>query len=277
MSSLLLQLSLPAALIAGATGAQRRWGPRVGGLVTGLPLTSVPLLLLITLAHGPAFAGRTATAGLEGTAPQAVMLWVLAIAALRLRPLAAAAVSVAVFGAVVGVLATMPAWPALFGALAGAGAFGGTLAAWPRREARGVAPTPRLAGDLAARMGLASLFALAMTEASGVLGAHLAGLVSALPALAVVMAVLTARTGDGPSAAAFLRGVTAGSFATVSALAVLAVLLPAGHVLVAFAGATAVAAVTQLVAEGGRSALRHRRAPLAVAGGAAGPLVGTDG
>jgi hypothetical protein len=72
MTAVLLQLSMPALLIAGASAAQRRWGPRVGGILTGLPITSLPLILLIALAHGDRFAARAAGAGLEGTVAQAV-------------------------------------------------------------------------------------------------------------------------------------------------------------------------------------------------------------
>lgn len=258
MTAVLLQLSMPALLIAGASAAQRRWGPRVGGILTGLPITSLPLILLIALAHGDRFAARAAGAGLEGTVAQAVAMWVLAAASYRWRPLAGLAVSLVAFAATVALVELLPGLPTLLGAAAGTGAFALALLTWPRSPSpvrSGRPPTPRR--ELPTRMALAAGFALAITEASGGLGAHLAGLIGSLPVIALIMAVLTARDQGAPAAAKFLRGVTGGSFAVVSALAVLAWDLPAGHTFVAFVAAAAAAAASLAVVEALRAAGRR--------------------
>lgn len=250
MIAVLLQLSLPALLIAGASGAQRRWGPRVGGILTGLPITSLPLMLLISLAHGDRFAADAAGAGLEGTVAQAIAMWVLAVASHRWRPLAALGASLVAFASVTAALDVTPGLPTLLGTVAGAGAFGLALLAWPRPP--GVDPAVSAAGhrgELPTRMALAAGFALAITEASGGLGAHLAGLVGALPVIALIMAVLTAREQGVAAASRFLRGVTGGSFAVVSALAVLAATLPGGHTVSAFAAALGAAAASLVAVE----------------------------
>jgi hypothetical protein len=60
---LLLKLTLAPLLVAAATLVARRWGPRVGGLVVGLPLTTGPIFLFLAIDQGPGFAAR-ATVGI---------------------------------------------------------------------------------------------------------------------------------------------------------------------------------------------------------------------
>ena len=67
MSGLLaLKLILSPSLIAGVTLAGRRWGTGVSGWLAGLPITGGPILLVLTLEHGGAFAADTARSALAG-------------------------------------------------------------------------------------------------------------------------------------------------------------------------------------------------------------------
>ncbi len=253
---LAFQLSLPAVLIAFATGVQHRFGERVGGLVAGLPLTTLPIVALVALAHGDRFAARASSADLAGVVAQAVMLWVLARSLRRHRPPTALALSLGVFAAAVAALDVLPALPAFLAAGAATAALGAVAHCWPPAGAPG-GPAPRRerrrerrrGGDLGLRMALGAAFTLALVETSGGLGAHLSGLVSALPVLSTTMAVLTAGSDGGPAAAELLRGVTAGSFATVAALVVLSLVLPEGHLVAALCAAAGAALLTQAVIE----------------------------
>jgi hypothetical protein len=60
---LLLKLTLAPLLVAVATVAAQKWGPRVGGLLMGLPLTTGPIFLLLLFEQGPDFAAE-ATLGI---------------------------------------------------------------------------------------------------------------------------------------------------------------------------------------------------------------------
>src|SRR5260221_10047723 len=53
---LILKLTLVPSLVLGATLAVRRWGPRIGGLLTGLPIVSGPALFFFAVEQGNAFA-----------------------------------------------------------------------------------------------------------------------------------------------------------------------------------------------------------------------------
>lgn len=46
---LLLKLTLAPLLVALATLVARRWGPKVGGIVVGLPLSTGPIFLFLAI------------------------------------------------------------------------------------------------------------------------------------------------------------------------------------------------------------------------------------
>src|SRR3989442_4342774 len=66
MTLLFENLVLTPLLIAAVTLAGRRWGPAVGGWLAGLPLTSRPVSVFLTLEQGPGFAARAAVGTLAG-------------------------------------------------------------------------------------------------------------------------------------------------------------------------------------------------------------------
>jgi hypothetical protein len=63
---LLLKLTLAPLLAAAATLVARRWGPRVGGLFVGLPLTTGPIVLFPAIDQGLDFAARATLGILSG-------------------------------------------------------------------------------------------------------------------------------------------------------------------------------------------------------------------
>src|SRR5258707_2792895 len=72
---LLLKLTLAPLLVAAATLVAGKWGPRVGGFLMGLPLTTGPIFLLLAIDQGPHFATGSAVGilfGLVGLAAFAV-------------------------------------------------------------------------------------------------------------------------------------------------------------------------------------------------------------
>lgn len=85
------------ALVAGVTLGARRWGPRVGGWLTALPLVAGPALLFLAVEQGRAFAGAAALSTLVSL------------------------IAVAAFGVAYGWVAVRHAWPASLAA--GWGAF----------------------------------------------------------------------------------------------------------------------------------------------------------
>jgi hypothetical protein len=72
---LLLKLTLAPLLVAAAMLVAQKWGPRMGGLLMGLPLTTGPIFLFLAIDQGPHFAAGATVGilfGLVGLAAFAV-------------------------------------------------------------------------------------------------------------------------------------------------------------------------------------------------------------
>jgi hypothetical protein len=72
---LILKLTFVPALVLSVSLATRRWGPRIGGVLTGLPIVSGPALLFFAVEQGPSFtaeASRAVLVSLVGVAATAV-------------------------------------------------------------------------------------------------------------------------------------------------------------------------------------------------------------
>lgn len=241
---LLLKLVLTSLLIGSASLAGRRFGPAVGGWLVGLPLTSGPVVLFLTLERGPHFAADAAEGGLLGL------------------------VSVAAFCLVYGLLAPRWGWlPTVLSSLAAF--FGATMLLWPidlpmvlsflavlvvlvlvlhtlvsavaGKTEESVLPS----WDLPARIIVSTAFVVLLTGLAGVLGPHLSGLIAPLPTFAGVLAVFAHLQHGGAAAAGSVHGTVIGSFASTVFLAALAALLGETGILAAFAAATTIAVMVQ--------------------------------
>ena len=271
MLQLTVTVLLAPALVGAATLAGRRWGVRVGGVVSAFPAIVGPVLLIDLLAHGAAFAARAAAGTLLGL------------------------VALSAFVAAYGRLAPARAWPvAVLGAWTAAAVSGAVLA---EREAR---PLPAAAaataslvlaalvlrgatasarasgrldhppgstagrrGDLPARMVASAVLVVVLAAAAGALGPFAGGLLAALPVLASVLAVCTHRR-EGPAATVGLLGGMVGGMAGFVVFCLAIALLVERGPAAAFAVATVAAVAAQLVAATSSAVPLHRsfrRAP----------------
>jgi uncharacterized membrane protein (GlpM family) len=212
MDLLFFKLSVTPLLIVGLTLAARRWGPKVGGLLTGLPLASGPILAFLALQHGLGFAARAALGTLSGIASVAVFCLAYATAARR--------------------------WPWPVCALAGAGSFLALTTIlrplrWELIPATALTlavlslvlyllPQPALVSarrqpprwDLPCRAGVTTLFVVVLTSLSSTLGPRLSGLLAPFPAFALVLAAFTHAQQGATGSIVFLRGIVLASFAS---------------------------------------------------------------
>ena len=243
MLLIVVKVLLAPALVACASLAQRRWGPAVGGRIIGLPLTALPLLLLMAVTDGHRFAAAAATANQAGGVAQAGWVLTYALAARRVRPAPALAAATAVFAGLA-VAAGVLAPPLLPATVLSAGAVLLGLAVWPAPIGDPEQPRP-WRWELPVRMVVAAGFTLVLSGSAARLGAGPAGLVGAFPLLATILAVAT-HAGNGPAAAdRFLRGVLGASWSVVVSLLVLALALPR----VPLAAAVGLAAASALAAQ----------------------------
>jgi hypothetical protein len=92
-----LKFILAPTLIGMVSLAGRRWGPFISGWLTGLPITSGPIVLFLALDHDPAFAAAASLGILSGALSQALVCLAYGRLCGRLRWPMTLASSVAVF------------------------------------------------------------------------------------------------------------------------------------------------------------------------------------
>jgi hypothetical protein len=239
--------------VVGVSLAGRRWGMGVAGVLGGLPVVAGPILLVETLLHGPAFGAQAAAGTLLALAALTAFVVVYGRVAGRLGPVRCALRGWGAF--LLGILILSPVQPPLALSLIFVGAcfaFGLRLLP-PAEEAvqTGAALPP---WDLPARAAAALLLVLLLTAMSGVLGAHMSGLLAPFPIITSVLAVFSyAHTGVDP-AVLLLRNFLLGFYGFAAFCFVLSVALPDLPIAAAFGVAT----VAALIVPGATLVLRPR-------------------
>ena len=224
-----LKLVLTPLLIAAATLAGRRWGPGVSGWFIGLPLTSAPISLVLTLQNGTSFAAASAVGVLGGQAAMCVFCLLYALCARTMGWIISAILSVSAFFGTVLLwkVASLPLWPT-FGIVVIV--IAGIAMIMPREPTTEESPASP-AWDLPARMVIAAGFVFGLTSAAGALGAQVSGLLSPFPVFGLILAAFAHRGQGAAAAARLLRGVVIGSFGFAAFFLVVALLverLPVG-------------------------------------------------
>ena len=245
MFLLLLRVCIVPLIVVGGTLAQRRFGNAVGGLLIGLPLTSLPLLWLVALQHGDDFASSMSGAIVLGASAQVVVIWVYAALAPRISPTLALCGALGSFVFMIGALNLLNLSVVLASVVATVG-FAVALYWWPHTES-GSEETGRY--RLVLRVVISAGFTLFLVTLAGRIGPGFLGLIAALPMMSLTMAFVTHRELGANASAQFLHGVTKGSFSYVASMLVLADMLRTGDIGVAFLCATGVAVVIQLAVQ----------------------------
>jgi hypothetical protein len=234
-------LLAPLAVVAG-TLAQRRFGYAVSGLILGLPLTSLPLLWLVALQHGTAFASSMTGALLVGSIAEAIVLWLYARLTIHLSPSLALVGALGAF-ALAAEAVNLLRLSALLAGLITAVGFAAALRWWPITASNNTVGEGR--SRLWLRVTMSAVFTIVIVALAGRLGPVLAGLIDALPAMSLMMAFTTHQDHGSGASSRFLHGVTRGSFSYLAAMIVLAELLRTGNLLFAFAAALVAALLVQ--------------------------------
>jgi hypothetical protein len=244
VATLAVKVLLAPSFVVGASLTARRFGPRIGGLVGGLPVVAGPILLVYALTHGRAFAADAAAGTLLGL----VSLTAFVVVYSRLGGRAQWAVSLlagwlafAVWTVAFSALA-IPAGAAL--ALAGAGFVVGLRLLPDPRASRPPSPGQPI-WDLPLRAACALLLVLALTAAAGWLGSRLSGLLAPFPVIASVLVTFTHAQHGADELLRLARGLIAGFFAFALFCFTLAISLRTLGIPAAFASASGVALLTQ--------------------------------
>lgn len=243
---LVYKLTLTPLAVGIATAVGRRFGPAVGGWVAGIPFTSAPVAIFVTLDHGVPFGTLTAIGILAAAASQAAFALVYSVSAVRLRwPFALLAAVVAFVAATAALDQLLP--PPVAALEISVGSIALALALMPRSRA----PEPPSAEplpvrvDIVVRAAVATVFVVVLTALSQRLGPTLAGLISPVPIFGAVLIVFPHRQLGAAAAISACRGFLWGLFAFATFGFVLSELLPNAGLMGSMAAALAAAIVVQ--------------------------------
>jgi hypothetical protein len=224
MNILALKLILAPLIIGGASLAGRRWGPAVSGWLIGLPLTSGPVVLIVALSHGAAFAAPTVLGTLSGGFSLVAFCLSYAWLALRFGWPVAITGSMLCFALVTVLMQNLilPLAPVfvLVVALIVAG-----LWLMPRGEQL-VAREEKPGGwDIPVRILIGTGFILGLTGLAPFIGPRLTGLLSTIPLYTAILTVFAQRLHGPAGAGSVLRGLLFGLFGFSGFYLVLALVL----------------------------------------------------
>jgi hypothetical protein len=206
-----LKLILTPTLIGLVSLAGRRWGAFISGWLIGLPLTSGPVVFFLAVDHDPAFAAATALGVMSGTLSQATFCLVYSLACLRLRWPKALLSGLAAFGAVTVCFSFFrPPIEWLF--LLTVFSLAVIYRVMPSVRETVVLVKPLPVWDIPARMVVATLFVVGLTEVAKHLGPHLTGLLSPFPLYALILAVFSQHFDGPPAAIRVLKGMVQSLF-----------------------------------------------------------------
>ena len=247
MTLLLLKVLLAPALVVATSVAGRRWGPRAAGVVVTLPIVAGPILVILLVEQGVAFASRAASASLLGLVATGAFGVTFAAAASRFSwavtlPLSWAAVLA------VDLALYRVHLPVVAGLIVSVVAIQGSAALLRRRTDGPVAASTDWPWwDLPARAAATAALVLAVTGAAELLGPGLAGMLTPFPiAVSVLCGFVLAE--EGPAAVVLLEGILRGLTGFAVFCFVVAMLLPRLPAVAAFGLATAAGAALPLLA-----------------------------
>ena len=212
----------------------------------GIPFTSAPIALFLTLDHGASFAASASVGMLLGTISQAIFYLAYSFSATRgVRWLASFGSGCVGFAASTFVLhlLSVPLRPASLATLL---ALVVVLFLKPRtldESASSATSPPRW--DIPARMVVATVFVVLLTAVAPVLGPYLSGLLSPFPLFGAVLVVFVHRSEGATSAMKLLRGLLFGLFAPAGYFMALRALIEPLGIGLGFAAASATALVAQ--------------------------------
>lgn len=209
------QALVTAGVVGGLQWLVKRGGPRVGGWLAAVPVTSAPALFWLSLERGGGWAAQAATAALVSTGLTAVFALVYGRGCVRRCAPACTALALAACVAL-----GMLVQPRLAGGLLASALFAFATLAW---AAHGL---PLVGGAVARRvdprrehrsrwlvMGVAGLLTLLTGSLGGIVGPAVCGLVAAVPIVGICTIVSTHHRDGAAPTRAMLRAYVQGSLA----------------------------------------------------------------
>ena len=234
MDLLAFKLVVTPLLLLAASIAVRRWGEAIGGFLVGLPLTSGPISVFLTLEHGPAFAAQATAGSLVATAAQAAFCFVYCRLATR-GWLAAVVGGCATFAIVAAFLqwSALPETGLFLVAILTVTLALNFIPNKPVRTSRLIPPW----WDLPLRMALIAGLVVSVTLIASYVGPKTSGVLASFPFMVIILTVFAHRMIGHAAAQQLLRGVVAGLLGFAAFFYVLSLTLTRLNLFAAYGGA----------------------------------------
>lgn len=209
MALIALKVLLAPGFVVLASLLARRFGPRIGGLIAGLPVVGGPILLVYALEHGRRFAAHSATGTLLGLV--SLMAYVIVYGHLAKRSpwwlsLLCGWGAFALFT----LMFTAFSVPAVVALAIVAVALLTAPLLLPRVVQQLVVKAPLPSWDLPLRALCTLALVLSLTAAAGWLGPQLSGLLTPFPVMATVLVCFSHAQGGPDEVLQLLRGLLMG-------------------------------------------------------------------
>jgi hypothetical protein len=214
MTAFYLKLLITPALMLAISLAAKRWGTQIGGLLSGLPITSALVMLFLSLEQGAGFASAAVPGALAGLAAvQATYLFYLLVT-VRVSALTGCISALALYGATallmsrLGSLALSVIATLLLVTL--------IIVVTSKQARTSAAPYVRVPRwVIPMRMLTATLLLLAITASAKWLGPVFSGLLAPIPVIAWPLAVFAHVQGGRHELSAIVRGNAIGAVGVV--------------------------------------------------------------
>jgi hypothetical protein len=216
MSLIAAKIIVTPTLMWAVSSAARRWGSLVGGLLSGLPLTSAPISIYLAAEQGERFAADAAVGSVEGLGAVTASYLAYAFCAPRMGILAAILLALAAFvfgGALLHGVIQPGLWLATaidLPAMALAVALCRTAPEAPARRSR----PPRW--DMPARLAAATILVLLVSTLAPRLGPGLSGVLAPVPIISWPLIAFARAQGGVGAALDVVRGSAQGAFGVLA-------------------------------------------------------------
>jgi hypothetical protein len=222
MFLLIVKLTLTPILMWFVSAAGRRWGTLIGGLLAGMPITSVPISIYLYAEQGQNFAREAAASSLSGVGAVALFSLVYATLAKRIPPFLTVLASLAGFVGGLFFLAHFDFWPVFISDIA-------LIFLILRLTPDQGCPTGSMiypVWDMPVRMITSTGLVLFVTLGGRMFGPSLSGFLAPIPVIAWPLIVFAHVHEGFPGALAALRGNLQGAYGVATFYVLIAILLP---------------------------------------------------
>jgi len=232
MNLILIKMMVTPLLMLAICLAMRRWGSFTGGILSGLPLTSGPIVIFLTLEQGRHFAAQSASGALSGLSA-VLMTYLFYLTVSRFIPVLFACLSAIFFFAMTSSLLLMVSSPTTAIIISMAAIM--MMVYLTRRQDVSEVKTPKAsAWDIPFRMLTSTVMLFVITCSAHILGPQISGILAPIPVIAWPLTVFAHVHSGRNAMMAVMRGNAVSAIGVIIFYEIVRVWLPTGGLFTTF-------------------------------------------